>query len=88
MDYTGTIRQKGVTFPDLRYVPYLKGRISQVEVHEKVGKSVIGGKKAHKGQQMYFMVVKKSRKRSGFVIYLYLKNIAFTAVTEGCKVLN
>ena len=37
---------------------------------------------------MHFMIVKKSRKRSGFVIYSYLKNNAFTAVTEGCKVLN
>jgi len=37
---------------------------------------------------MYFMAVKKSRKRSGFVIDSYLKDSAFTTVTEGCKVLN
>ena len=30
--------------------------------------------------QMYFMVVKKSRKRSGFVIFSCLKDSAFTAV--------
>ena len=86
MDYTGTLRPKGVTFSGLRY--FKRVGISQAEVHERVSISVIGGKKAHKGQQMYFMAVKKSRKRSGFVIYSYLKNNAFTAVTEGCKVLN
>ena len=41
MDYTGTLRPKGVTFPDLRYLKRVG--ISQVEVHERVGKSVIGG---------------------------------------------
>ena len=29
---------------------------------------------------MHFMAVKKSRKRSGFVIYSYSKDSAFTAV--------
>ena len=29
---------------------------------------------------MHFMVVKKSKKRSGFVIYPYFKDTAFTAV--------
>ena len=86
MDYTGTLRPKGVTFADLRYLKRVG--ISQVEVHERVGKSVIGGQKGPKGQQMYFMAMKKSRKPSGFVTYSYLKNSAFTAVTEGCKVLN
>ena len=37
-------------------------------------------KKAQEGYQMYFMVVKKSRKRSGFVIFSCLKDSAFTAV--------
>lgn len=41
MDYTGTLRPKGVTFPDVRYLKRVG--ISQVEVHERVGKSVIGG---------------------------------------------
>ena len=41
MDYTGTLRPKGVTFADLRYLKRVG--ISQVEVHERVGKSVIGG---------------------------------------------
>ena len=47
MDYTGTLRPKGVTFPDLRYLKRVG--ISQIEVHERVGKSVIGGKMAPKG---------------------------------------
>ena len=29
---------------------------------------------------MHFMAVKKSRKRSGFVLYSYLKDSGFTAV--------
>ena len=29
---------------------------------------------------MHVMAVKKSKKRSGFVVYSYLKNSAFTAV--------
>ena len=43
MDYTETLRPKGVTFADLRYLKRVG--ISQVTSH----KSVIGGKKAHKG---------------------------------------
>ena len=34
------------------------------------------------------MAVKKSRKRSGFVICSYLQNTAFTAVERNAKVLN
>ena len=33
-------------------------------------------KKAQKGLQMHFLVVKKSRKHSCFVIYSYLKDSA------------
>ena len=35
------------------------------------------GKSTQKGYQMHFMVVKKSRKRSVFVIYAYFKDKAF-----------
>ena len=34
---------------------------------------------------MNFMAVKESGKRSGFVIYLYLKDSAFTAVKRDAK---
>ena len=34
---------------------------------------------------MHFMAVKKSRKRSGFVLYSYLKDSAFTAVKRDAK---
>ena len=34
---------------------------------------------------MHFLAVKKSRKRSGFVIDLYFKDIKFTAVKEDGK---
>ena len=34
---------------------------------------------------MHFMAVKKSRKRSGFVIYSYLQDTAFTAVERGMQ---
>ena len=55
--------------------------ISQIKVYGRVGKSVIlVGKKAQKGKQMHFTVMKKSRKRSGFVIYSNFKYSAFTAV--------
>ena len=33
-----------------------------------------------KGQQMYFMAVKKSRKRSSFVLYSYFNDSAFTEI--------
>ena len=35
--------------------------------------------------QMRLMAVKKSRKRSGFVIYSYCKNSAFIAVERDAK---
>ena len=35
-----------------------------------------------------FMAVTKSIKRSGFVIYSYLKDSAFAALTKGRKSLN
>ena len=34
---------------------------------------------------MHFMAVKKSRRRSGFVICSYLKDSAFTAVKRGTE---
>ena len=34
---------------------------------------------------MHLMAVKKSRKRSGFVIYSYLKDSAYTAVKRDAK---
>jgi len=34
---------------------------------------------------MHLMAVKKSRKRSGFVIYSYFKDSAFAAVKRGAK---
>ena len=37
---------------------------------------------------MHFVAMKKSRKRSGFVIYSYFKYSSFTAVKMGIKVLN
>ena len=56
---------------------YEREGISVAELYEWVGKSVISaGKKAQKGQQIHFIVEKKSRKRSGFVIYSYFKDTA------------
>ena len=34
---------------------------------------------------MYFMAVENSSKRSGFVLYSYLKDSAFTAVKRDAK---
>ena len=46
-----------------------------------VGKSVLlVCKRAQKGLEMHFMAEEKFIKRSGFLVYLYLKDIAFTAV--------
>lgn len=60
--------------------------ISQIKVYGTVGKSVIlVGKKGQKGKQMHFTAVKKSRKRSGFVIYSYFKDSAFKAVERHAK---
>ena len=55
-------------------------------MYKRVGKSVIlVGRKAPNRQQMHLMGVKKSRRRSGFVIYLYFKDSTFAAVTRGGK---
>ena len=43
------------------------------------------GKEAQKGQQVHFKAVKKLRKCSGFVIYLYFKDNAFTVVEKDAK---
>ena len=57
-----------------------------VEVCESVRLSVISiRKKAQKGSQIYSKAVKKSRKRSGFVIYSYFKCSAFTLVERDAK---
>ena len=46
------------------------------------------GKSTQKGYQMHFMAVKKSRKRSGFVIYSLLKDSAFAVVERGASFLT
>ena len=78
MAYMWKLPPKGVLFQATglwRVGSYL------LEVYERVGKSVISVcKKAQKGLQMHFMAVKKSRKRSGFVIYSCLKYSEFTAI--------
>jgi len=75
MAYTGRVRPKGVSFSGFRY---MKG-ILLVEVYKRVGKSVISVyKKAQKSKQIHFMVVKQSRKRSGYMIYSCFKDNAFT----------
>ena len=70
--------------------PPERGTYFRLQVYERVGISLVEVyemvhfisvcKKAQEGYQMYFMVVKKSRKRSGFVIFSCLKDSAFTAV--------
>ena len=58
---------------------YLRVGISLVEVFERVGKSVIlVSKKGPKGLPIAFYGCEMSRKRSGFVIYSYIKDSAFT----------
>ena len=48
-----------------------------MEVYERVGISVISVcKKAQKGQQVHFVAVKKSKKRSGVVVNSYFKDNA------------
>ena len=60
--------------------------ITLVEVHQRVEESVISVfKRAQNGQQMHIMAVKEPRKLSGFVIYSYLKESAFTAVKRDAK---
>ena len=50
---------------------------------KRVGKSVISVcKKAQRCYKLHFMAVRKSRKRSGFVIYSFLKDSAFTAIKK------
>ena len=62
------IHREGTIF---RLHVYERAEISSVEVYESRGKSVVLVTKwAQKGKQIYFMVVKKLRKLSGFVIYL------------------
>ena len=78
------LRLKGVPFFRLQ-VCYRVG-ILLVEVCESVRLSVISvRKKAQKGLQSNSKAVKKSRKRSGFVIYSYFKFSAFTLVERDAK---
>ena len=66
--------------------PFQREGILLVEVYESVRLSVISvRKKAQKGSQIYSKAVKKSRKRSGFVIYSYFKCSAFTLVERDAK---
>ena len=49
--------------------------ISLVELYERVRKSVISVCKKAKGtNRCFFLAAKKSRKRSGFVIWVYFKD--------------
>ena len=82
MAYTGRLRPKG--FFSLQVNERVG--ISLVEVFEWVMKYVISvGKKAQKGQQMHFTTVKKLRKSSGFVIYLYFKDSVLTVAETDAK---
>ena len=86
MAYTGRLRLKGVPF--FRLQVYDRERILLIEVYESVGLSVISlRKKVQRGLQIYCKAVKKSRKRSGFVIYSYFKCSAFTLVKRDAKFL-
>ena len=60
-----------------------RGTFLRLQVYERVGKSVISV-----GKQMHFMVVKKTSKLSGFVIYSYFKDCEFTTVKRDAKVLT
>ena len=59
----------------------------KVEVYIKGGGNVsFQSVKRHKmANRRHFVAVKKSRKRSGFVLYSYLKDSAFTAVKRDAK---
>ena len=59
---------------------YKRVCILLVEVYERVRKSVILVGKGPTGRRDAFMAVKKSRKRSVFVIYSDFKDSAFGAV--------
>lgn len=51
-----------------------RGTFFRIKVYERVGKSVTSVcKNTQKDKQMHFMAVKRSWKRSDFVIYSYLK---------------
>ena len=66
----------------LRLKVYERVRISLVGVYERVEKSVISFCKSAQNQLLTEKCYgfKKPRKRSGFVIYSYLKGSAFKAV--------
>ena len=72
----GEAPPKRVTFSGFRY-NYERVGISLVEVYEKV--------KRLKGDNMHFMDLKKSRKRSGFEIYSYLIDSALIQVKRDAK---
>ena len=59
--------------------------ISLVEVYKRVGKSVILVIKGIKRANIHSIAVEKLRNRSGFVIYSYLKDGAFAAVTRASE---
>ena len=66
----------------------LKVNIFRLQVYERVGVSLIEVNekvKRLKGGNMHFMAVKKSRKRSCFEIYSYLKDSALIAVKRNAK---
>ena len=76
--------ERGIFF---RLQVYERVGILLVEVYERVGKSVISvHKKAQKSKQIHFMVVKQLRKRSGFMIYSFFKDNAFTAAQRHAKI--
>ena len=78
MDYTGTLRPKGVTFADLRYLKRVG--ISQVEVHERVGKSVIGGQKGPKGPTDVFYGYEKVEKTFWFCdLFIFKKQCIYSS---------
>ena len=69
--------ERGIFF---RLQVYERVGILLVELYERIVKSVISVyKKDQKSKQRHFMVVKQSRKRSGFMIYSCFKDNAFTA---------
>ena len=79
------------TFLEVRHavLPQVNERVGiwLVELYERIGKSIIlvGRKTQNSYKQMHFMAVKKSRKRSGFVISSYFEDSAFTVVKRDAK---
>ena len=70
MAYTGRLHRKGVPFLRLQQCEMVG--ILPFEVYERVGKSVFSVcKRAQKGLEIHFMVVKKLKKHPGFVSYSY-----------------